>query len=631
MADKEEIRQRTDLVELIGRTVQLRKAGRNFTGLCPFHQEKTPSFHVDPAAQTFKCFGCGVGGDCFTFVERYENLSFVEAAEFLAKRAGLEFTRRGREAATERRNPLYELNAMACGYYQKQLEAHPHALQYLRSRGLNDETIRQFQLGFAPNRFDALTGFLIVRRADLKTAEQAGLIRSGSGGDHFDLFRNRVLFPIFDEMDRIVGFGGRAMGDDTPKYLNTGDTPIFTKSRLLYGISRARREIGAQGRTLLMEGYLDVIAAHQAGFTNAVATLGTALTEEHAKKLARLAPEAVLVYDGDAAGIKATLRAGELLEQAEIRVRVAALPPGEDPDSLLRSGRHDLFAKCLRESVGRIEYLLDRVTADTDQTTADGRALLLRKIVAVLATVPSASERDIYMERVWRFHPAAAHSPTQAKQQMHADILAFLERRGTKTSPREAAVSQTGHRRDRWQTTSPQQPAPPASGPAKPAPPPRISAVERAERELVLALADPVWREKVLDFVKQEDFTTPAAQHAYHFASIYRERLRTSGMSFQTLVRMEADAESAEQVLNLLQDSMAIVEKQSVSETLEEQLGSMTDAVLQQCAATLRRHQLELLKQKISPLLEGKSEISGEQDRRLVAEYHRLLKQLRAG
>jgi DNA primase len=264
----------------------LKQKGRNWQGLCPFHQEKTPSFYVDPATQTFKCFGCGASGDVFTFISRYENMSFVEAAEWLARRAGLQFARRGQEEAGRKseRDQIFEINAVACDYFRTMLQRVPAAKEYLHQRGLTQEALTRFQIGYAPDSWDALVSFLRARRLSLQIAETAGLVVRASSGDMVDMFRHRIIFPIHDEQERIVGFGGRALGDMQPKYLNTGETPVFAKSRLLYGLPFARRKIAAAGYTLLMEGYMDVVAAHQADFSNALATLGTSLTEEHARK-----------------------------------------------------------------------------------------------------------------------------------------------------------------------------------------------------------------------------------------------------------------------------------------------------------------------------------------------------------
>jgi DNA primase len=246
VADKEQIRERSDIVEIIGSFVPLNRKGKTYAGLCPFHQEKTPSFNVDPTYQTYKCFGCGEGGDVFTFIEKHENMTFVEAAEYLARRAGLTLDRKGGPSAAQvsEREKLFEMNAVAARYYAVMLEKNLRAHEYLTGRGLSEETIKRFQLGYALDNWEALSNYLELQKKDVRLAEKVGLVRRSSSGGFNDVFRNRIMFPIHDEQQRVIGFGGRAFGDDPPKYLNTGDTPLFNKSRTLYALPFARKKIG---------------------------------------------------------------------------------------------------------------------------------------------------------------------------------------------------------------------------------------------------------------------------------------------------------------------------------------------------------------------------------------------------
>jgi DNA primase len=657
-ADKEEIRSRNDIVEVIGALVPLRRRGRNYQGLCPFHQEKTPSFYVDPSTQSFKCFGCGASGDVFTFIERYENMTFVEAAEFLARRVGLEFVRKGGErTAPSERERLFAINATAQEYFRQCLEHSQEAQEYLQERGLAKETLQQFQLGYAPDCWDGLTTYLGKQHHDLRLAATAGLLYSRrTGGGYYDVFRHRIIFPIHDEQQRIAGFGGRALGEEQPKYLNTADTPIFSKSKLLYGLPFARRKVAAEGKSLLMEGYMDVLAAHQAGFTHAVATLGTSLTEEHARKLARLVPAdpvVVLVYDADSAGVKATLRASELLEQEGIQVRIACLPAGEDPDSLLKRGEIATLQKAIDQAKGRVEYQLDRIIAETDQSTETGRQLLLRKIVAILASIPSRAERDPYIGRVWRFHPMSAHSPDVAVELLHRDAEALAARRGRTSSPslretltitpttgalnpettppslegmtppeRAPQVNPAGsHHRRATSGRRPERSRPSSSMETPPSPSPgRATALERAEQELIRALAEAEWREWVLQHATSAYFVTPRGRRWFDFICTRHQRLQGATLpDLLAILEAEEDRDFSTSIRELLQE-------------LNTRMANVpiTEVALEECLCRLKRYRLQLLEAQIKariPDLRAGGEPT-EQDRALVQEHQRLLREL---
>ena len=633
-ADKDDIRARSDVVDVIGGVVALKKRGRNHVGLCPFHQEKTPSFNVDPVTQTFKCFGCGAGGDVFTFVERYQNMTFVEAAEHLAQRAGLVFERKGgptQEQQSERERML-ALNELAARYYEDWLKKVDSAKNYLVNRGLSMETIRRFRLGFAPDDWEGLVSHLKRQNQDIRLAAGAGLLHGAKSGDYVDAFRNRIIFPILDEQERIVGFGGRTMGDEQPKYLNTGETPIFAKSKLLYGLSFARRKIASEERTLLMEGYTDVIAAHQAGFVNAVATLGTSLTEEHARRLARLAPTVVLVYDADNAGIKATLRASEILEKEGVQVRVARLPAGEDPDSLLTKGDVAAFQTAIDRALGRVEYQLERIVEGADQKDDSARQLMIRQIVEILASVPSRSERDVYVSRMWRFHPMSAHGPSVATEQLHRDAEARAGRKSGRRTDSEVRVGSrtgpthqtwTGDTPPRWREDSPHRRTERFRrqvGPAQP--PPKIvrgpTAEERAEWELVRALAEPEWRTVALKYVKTDDLISEDARRFARFVEAHLGELEGPEASLTVVLDRSEDGDFSLRIRQQLQEISAVAVKVPVNE-----------AAIKACAEMLRRHrESELVQRRLSDLLQSKPELSAE-DQERVREYQSLLRKLK--
>ncbi|MBM3493385.1 MAG: DNA primase [Armatimonadetes bacterium] len=619
-ADKEEIRARSDIVEIIGAVVQLQRRGRNWIGLCPFHQEKTPSFNVDPVTQSYKCFGCGTSGDVFSFVERHENMSFVEAAEHLARRAGVELARKGgAPRPAGEREALYEANAAASTYFRKTLGQASAALEYIQRRGIMPETAEKWQIGYATEMWDGLASYLQGRRMDLRVAEKAGLVHPRRTGDYFDAFRGRIIFPILDDQQRIVGFGGRAMGDEQPKYLNTGETPVFAKSRLLYGLPFARKHMAEQGRALLMEGYTDVISAHQAGFTAAVATLGTSLTTEHAKRLARLAPLVVVVYDGDSAGIKAALRAAVELEKESVQVRITPLPAGDDPDSLIRAGHPDRLKRAIDSAVTRVQFELDQALASADNSTEDGRQALIRRVIAILATVPTRTERDVYVERVWQVHPLSVHGPALAKQQLHRDAEQVAGRNTVTFAPRQA--SPRGSERydgsrgydDRERTGQGYRPRPtvrpiePIAGSARP---------DAAELMLLRAVVSERLRPTALNSVAPDDLVNETDRRIFALASAHRTAF-TDEAGLMELIRSQNDDTFSRSAAERLQESHAV----TANEPLDAE-------VLSGAARAIRERRLATIEAEMRALLMSKSVLT-EEDRDRVRGLQALQARLR--
>ena len=336
----EEVRTRNDIVDVISGYVKLQKKGSNYFGLCPFHNEKSPSFSVSPQKQMYYCFGCGAGGNVITFVMEYENYTFPEALKVLADRAGVklpevEYSREER-ARADKRSTLLEINKLAANYFYYQLHQPQGKIgyDYFKKRELSDETIRRFGLGFANKTSNDLYQYLRAKGYGDEILKDTGLVTMEERGT-YDKFWNRVMFPIMDVNNRVIGFGGRVMGDGTPKYLNSPETMIFDKSRNLYGLNYARTS--REKYMLACEGYMDVIAMHQAGFTNAVASLGTAFTTQHAALLKRYTDTVILTYDSDGAGVKAALRAIPILKEAGISTRVLNLKPYKDPDEFIKN------------------------------------------------------------------------------------------------------------------------------------------------------------------------------------------------------------------------------------------------------------------------------------------------------
>ncbi len=425
---KEEIRLRTDILDVIGQYTTLKRAGKNWKGLCPFHNDRNPSFNVVPEKQIYRCFSCGEGGDLFTFIQKKENLGFIEAMEYLARRAGIAFD--WEHSAPENKSEKEEmlaLNALAITYYKEKLSISPEAKEYLANRAILKSTQEQFEIGYAPPDWEGLTFYLQKKKTDLSMAVKAGLIkaRQPAGQGFYDAFRHRLMFPIHDLNMRPIAFGGRAMGDDPAKYINSEQTPLFDKSRTLYGLCFARKHLSEKKNPVMVEGYIDVITAHQAGFTQCVATLGTSMTEEHGRLLARYSPRVLVCYDGDSAGIKATLRAAGVWESLGIEnaeVRIARLPPDEDPDSVLKRGDTSLFQKALDEAITRIEFQIALALKDCDLESSDGRGDALKEILPLLATVRSPIERDRYIQRYAYLHPAYAFSLGRAVTQISQEV-----------------------------------------------------------------------------------------------------------------------------------------------------------------------------------------------------------------
>lgn len=404
----ETIRDRSDLVSVVSEYLTLKKAGQNFTGLCPFHAEKTPSFSVNPSKQFFHCFGCGVGGDVFQFVMKVEGVAFPEALRRLAGKAGVALPEAGpdeRESPARREAAqIYELNEAAAAYFHRNLIERPEGAfcrDYLKGRGITAETIKAFSVGFAlPRRDDLLKQ--LGKQFSRSLLEKAGLIsrREGTQGEEglFDRFRNRVLFPIRNLQGRVVGFGGRVLDDTQPKYLNTPETPVFTKGKHLFALDRAK---GAGINALIIvEGYFDVIAAHQAGIPNAVGTMGTALTQDHLRLIRRISEKVLLIFDPDEAGARAALRTAPLLIEEGISAKVISLPSGEDPDLFIRKEGKAGFLKKLEEGKTPIDFAIFKMTEASALKSVDDKIKVTEEIFPLIERLKNKVEQSHYLKRL---------------------------------------------------------------------------------------------------------------------------------------------------------------------------------------------------------------------------------------
>ena len=401
----QELKLRSDITEIASSYVNLKRHGRNMVGLCPFHGEKTPSFNIYTENGSFYCFGCGAGGDVITFIMKIENLDYVEAVKFLAQRAGMEMPENTYDDSLSKlRMRIYEANREAARFFHATLlsQRGQSGLNYLRGRALSDRTIRHFGLGFADDDWNSLCNHLKNKgfsEYEIYSANLAFKRKNGNG--IYDRFVNRVMFPIIDLRGNVIAFGGRIMTDEKPKYLNTSDTPVFKKSENLFSLNNAK---SSGTRTLILcEGYMDVIALNQAGFTNAVATLGTALTNEQAVLMKRYADEVIICYDADGAGQKATARAIDILRNAGLPIKILTVPSGKDPDEFIRSkGENGSAAfKLLIEKCGNdIEYRLMKLRENYNLNTTDGKVAFLNEAVKIVATIESPIERDVFASKL---------------------------------------------------------------------------------------------------------------------------------------------------------------------------------------------------------------------------------------
>ena len=401
----EEVRTRNDIVDIISGYVKLQKKGSNYFGLCPFHHEKSPSFSVSQSKQMYHCFGCGVSGNVFTFVMEYENYTFREAVELLADRSGVKLPKmeysKEAKAQADLRAALLEINKMAANYFYYQLKQPQgqQGCQYLMGRGLTEQTIRRFGLGYSNKTSNDLYQFLRSKGYEDSILKETGLVTIEERGAR-DKFWNRVMFPIMDVNNRVIGFGGRVMGDGEPKYLNSPETKLFDKSRNLYGLNYAR--LSREKFILLCEGYMDVIAMHQAGFTNAVASLGTAFTSQHAALLKRYTDQVVLTYDSDGAGVKAALRAIPILKSVGMSVRVLNMRPYKDPDEFIKNLGPEAFRQRIAEARNSFLFEIDTIRQQYSMDDPEQKTAFYNETARKLLEFPEALERDNYIQAVAR-------------------------------------------------------------------------------------------------------------------------------------------------------------------------------------------------------------------------------------
>lgn len=485
----EEVRSRNDIVDVISGYVKLQKKGSNYFGLCPFHNEKSPSFSVSPQKQMYYCFGCGAGGNVITFLMEYESYTFPEALKILADRAGVklpevEYSKEERIKA-DRRSILLEINKLAANYFYYQLHQPQGKMgyEYFRNRQLSDDTIRRFGLGFANKTSSDLYQYLRAKGYGDDILKDTGLVAVEERGTH-DKFWNRVMFPIMDVNNRVIGFGGRVMGDGTPKYLNSPETLIFDKSRNLYGLNYARTS--REKYILACEGYMDVIAMHQAGFTNAVASLGTAFTSQQAALLKRYTDTVILTYDSDGAGVRAALRAIPILKEVGISTRVLSLKPYKDPDEFIKNMGADAFRERIQAAQNSFLFEIDVLKRDFQLEDPEEKTRFYNAVARKLLEFPEALERDNYIRAV-----------AQAQFIPYEDLKRLVNHMGMQEGIQPARTSKTsgdGYGRD---TDSRKKKE-------------KDDGIRRSQRLLLTWLIErPELFEKIKGIVDAEDFKEP--------------------------------------------------------------------------------------------------------------------------
>ena len=425
----QELKMKTDIEDVISTYVTLKRRGATLVGLCPFHNEKTPSFTVYPATQSFYCFGCGAGGDAITFLKKIENLDYLDAVKTLAQRAGLQMPQEGfDDSLSKRRRRILEMNREAARFYHSVLLSPEGKVgyDYYIGRALSAATINHFGLGFAPNQWDALLKHMRAKGYQPAELVDAGLARKGQKG-YYDNFRNRVMTPIIDVRGNVIAFGGRVLDDSKPKYINTGDTLVYKKTNELFALNFAKDS--KEDALILCEGYMDVIAMHQAGFTNAVAGCGTALTTEQVRLISRYAKEVILTYDADEAGQKALQKAMTLFDQTDVKVRIPSLVGGKDPDEIIRTYGRDKFKGMLEGASNETEFRLLALRRQYNLATTQGKIDFIGGALQILATLPPV-EQDLYVSRL-------SEELGVERQNMKVQLQDLVARQGNRREKRE--------------------------------------------------------------------------------------------------------------------------------------------------------------------------------------------------
>ena len=552
----EEVRQKNDIVDVVSQYVRLTRRGSTYFGLCPFHNEKTPSFSVTPGKQMYYCFGCGAGGNVYNFIMEYENYTFGEALKHLADRAGvelpkIEYSREVREKA-EQRAELLEINKQAAQYYYYQLrtEGGKIGYQYLSGRGLSEETMRKFGLGYSDKFGGGLYKFLKSKGYSDERLRESGLFNVDERHGMYDKFWNRVIFPIMDVNNRVIGFGGRVMGDGKPKYLNSPETKIFDKSRNLYGLNIARTT--RKKYLILCEGYMDVISMHQAGFTNAVASLGTALTSGHASLLKRYTQEVLLLYDSDEAGIRAALRGIPILRDAGVSSRVVNLKPYKDPDEFIKNMGAEAFEERLGQASDSFMFRVSIAESEFSMDEPQGQNRFFERCAELLLELKDELERNLYIEAIVKKY-RGQYGVSVEDLRKRVNTLAL---KGTPAENRTQPKTSGGQNKKK-----------------------KESASDQAQKLMLTWLVTyPGIFDKVAQYLNAEDFIVPLYKEVAQM--LFRQREEEGQVNPAKLLNSFTDSEEQREVASLFNATIHL-------ETQQEQDRAFADTLLRIKAESL--------------------------------------------
>ena len=552
----EEVRQKNDIVDVVSQYVRLTRRGSTYFGLCPFHNEKTPSFSVTPGKQMYYCFGCGAGGNVYNFIMEYENYTFGEALKHLADRAGvelpkIEYSREVREKA-EQRAELLEINKQAAQYYYYQLrtEGGKIGYQYLSGRGLSEETMRKFGLGYSDKFGGGLYKFLKSKGYSDERLRESGLFNVDERHVMYDKFWNRVIFPIMDVNNRVIGFGGRVMGDGKPKYLNSPETKIFDKSRNLYGLNIARTT--RKKYLILCEGYMDVISMHQAGFTNAVASLGTALTSGHASLLKRYTQEVLLLYDSDEAGIRAALRGIPILRDAGVSSRVVNLKPYKDPDEFIKNMGAEAFEERLGQASDSFMFRVSIAESEFPMDEPQGQNRFFERCAELLLELKDELERNLYIEAIVKKY-RGQYGVSVEDLRKRVNTLAL---KGTPAENRTQPKTSGGQNKKK-----------------------KESASDQAQKLMLTWLVTyPGIFDKVAQYLNAEDFIVPLYKEVAQM--LFRQREEEGQVNPAKLLNSFTDSEEQREVASLFNATIHL-------ETQQEQDRAFADTLLRIKAESL--------------------------------------------
>ena len=552
----EEVRQKNDIVDVVSQYVRLTRRGSTYFGLCPFHNEKTPSFSVTPGKQMYYCFGCGAGGNVYNFIMEYENYTFGEALKHLADRAGvelpkIEYSREVREKA-EQRAELLEINKQAAQYYYYQLrtEGGKIGYQYLSGRGLSEETMRKFGLGYSDKFGGGLYTFLKSKGYSDERLRESGLFNVDERHGMYDKFWNRVIFPIMDVNNRVIGFGGRVLGDGKPKYLNSPETKIFDKSRNLYGLNIARTT--RKKYLILCEGYMDVISMHQAGFTNAVASLGTALTSGHASLLKRYTQEVLLLYDSDEAGIRAALRGIPILRDAGVNSRVVNLKPYKDPDEFIKNMGAEAFEERLGQASDSFMFRVSIAESEFPMDEPQGQNRFFERCAELLLELKDELERNLYIEAIVKKY-RGQYGVSAEDLRKRVNTLAL---KGTPAENRTQPKTSGGQNKKK-----------------------KESASDQAQKLMLTWLVTyPGIFDKVAQYLNAEDFIVPLYKEVAQM--LFRQREEEGQVNPAKLLNSFTDSEEQREVASLFNATIHL-------ETQQEQDRAFADTLLRIKAESL--------------------------------------------